>query len=157
MSPCLCGSPAFLRGLFPALMSLAVTEAAYVSCTVHAASSGLVSSPNPIAAIPFARASGKDYFRTTIFFPASMMHSLAVVAMDTPFKSNLIWLAYPWINNINERKRLTEASFEVSPHAGMGSSVNRLHAYSEKWCPGLFFSEMLFPRHKKELKQLFVA
>ena len=29
------------------------------NCGLHAASSGLVASPNPIAAIPFARASGK--------------------------------------------------------------------------------------------------
>ena len=45
----------------------------------HAASSGLVASPNPIAAIPFARASGKDYFRTTIFFPANFVTLLAVI------------------------------------------------------------------------------
>ena len=48
----------------------------------HAASSGLVASPNPIAAIPFARASGKDYFRTTIFFPANFVTLLAVIWLD---------------------------------------------------------------------------
>ena len=48
-------------------------------CILHAASSGLVASPNPIAAIPFARASGKDYFRTTIFFPANFVTLLAVI------------------------------------------------------------------------------
>ena len=48
----------------------------------HAASSGLVASPNPIAAIPFARASGKDYFRTTIFFPANFVTLFAVIWLD---------------------------------------------------------------------------
>ena len=47
--------------------------------SAHAASSGLVASPNPIAAIPFARASGKDYFRTTIFFSANFVTLLAVI------------------------------------------------------------------------------
>ena len=50
--------------------------------THHAASSGLVVSPNPITAIPFARASGKDYFRTTIFFPANFVTLLAVIWLD---------------------------------------------------------------------------
>ena len=50
-----------------------------LNSSTHAASSGLVASPNRIAAIPFARASGKDYFRTTIFFPANFVTLLAVI------------------------------------------------------------------------------
>ena len=46
----------------------------------HAASSGFLASPNPIAAIPFARASGKGLlYRTTIFFPANFVTLLAVI------------------------------------------------------------------------------
>ena len=79
---------------------------------IHAASSGLVASPNPIAAIPFARASGKDYFRTTIFFPANFVTCL-------PLSD---WM----VSTISRRERIHQTTLNCNITPNISSILQRL-------------------------------